>query len=129
MKTFAAPRFVMARTSGMIAAVIVCVATYGTATTGGRAFAGPPSSSAAPVDIPRTPAWSKPKKPTPADRSKAAPIPTCLRARYAELEGKVPAIRGKHFGDPKGFEDEYAAEKERLVGQASLLAAGCGGSP
>ena len=91
------------------------------------ANAGPPTSSVIIDPIPHVPPSSKGPKPPPkpASVSDDKPAPACLKARYDALAAKVPELRLKFPADDAGFKAAYAAEKEALVSDSSLAAAGC----
>jgi len=92
-----------------------------------RAYAGPPTTSATVDVIPHTPPSAKGPKPapTPAKLSDNKPLPACVKNAYDALRAKTPSIRAKHPTDDVAFTAEYAKEKDALVSDAALAAAGC----
>jgi hypothetical protein len=48
-----------------------------------------------------------------------------LKAAYAALAAKVPALRAKYPTDAAAFAAAYGTEKKALVSDEALAAAGC----
>jgi len=94
-----------------------------------RVHADPPTSAAKKDVIRSTPpsvkAARKKPRPVPSPDELAKQLPECLKARYATLKAKIPALRTKHWKDEGAFWAEYAVEKDALVGEEALKTAGC----
>jgi len=125
----------MKRNSLVPRIALTCAALVGLALPAGRggndeirsAHAGPPSSTVWIDAIPHIPAAAKGPKPEPtaATKSDDKPKPSCVKDRYDALTAKIPSLREKFAGDELAFEAGYAAEKEALVSDKALDAAGC----
>lgn len=95
----------------------------------GLAHAEPPAaaSSAPKMRIVRIPASAKTKrKSVPPSATDMGPtMAPCVAARYVALEKMRASLMVKHGGATTSFFEEYGVEKQKLVSNEALEAAGC----